>query len=769
MVMNPIYRQTYQLLLLALFTLVTLLGVLKVNATDRQFGAPQYLGTGFTLPIAIAFDTARERVFVLSSGDHQIAYASLEAARDGGDWTVVGAIPDRSSIAALNAPEGLAIDSSGNIFVADTFNNRAVMYRYNSSNDTYVLDTSFASDTSTSVNGLPISRPRDIVVAPDDSIYLLDSGNRRILRAINANAHNYTVVHRNEAWAYPYGLDVDESNTIYVADTHNHRIIRVAPDGVETEFGQYGRRPGDLRYPKDVAVSPSGLIVVADTHNHRLAIFDTELHYFRALGQPPLLRNPTSIAIDSQGRVFVADIEREDGIAYLGPDVDPQFDGFIRDNLDDEGVPPTLVNDGHDSPDILVSLSSHFDLNELESIEFETLSSEAVVPGGIYYLYFAIRNLGDRSMPPSISVYSSSEDTSEPLYQFPEEWRTNETFLEARGTTPRHQKNRLSVASVPANGKTVVGPLEWRPSGTTDQCDSNKFLMARLVNLYDSTIRESDNGLEQALASNNIAVRTVPFVSADCIPLPDEFEFNDLPEDAAPLSTDWNHLHAVCPRYHGRHPYPQENSCENIFEDGVTARFAEEIWTLSVNDLSLHSGLDRDFFSLDLPDFFDPEYQVNDITQERIRGEFSDSPSYLPSPMPECGVVRRHDPGPAGADREVTVRIETELLIEIVPEEPPSNNVSPRPIDPTGEELFVYTESSDGLMRDATIVSGEELAKRIVCPRDLHGLDDLVFSFGERMDPITARELTSTGRYRIDATYLSSIDRGFQIGPRTQV
>ena len=72
-------------------------------------------------------------------------------------------------------------------------------------------------------------------------------------------------------------------------------------------------------------------------------------------------------------------------------------------------------------------------------------------------------------------------------------------------------------------------------------------------------------------------------------------------------------------------------------------------------------------------------------------------------------------------------------------------------------------------MRDATIVSGEELAKRIVCPRDLHGLDDLVFSFGERMDPITARELTSTGRYRIDATYLSSIDRGFQIGPRTQV
>lgn len=738
------------------------------NATDREFGPPQFLGSTFSLPVGIAFDAPRNRVIVLTAGDHRIAYASLEDARSGAAWTIIGEVADRASADALNEPQGIATDAAGNIFVADTFNNQARLYRYHPDADTYSLDRSFTADTRVSVDGLPISLPRDIAVGADGAIYLLDSGNHRILRAANADARRFSVVHSGADWSYAYGLDVDGIGTLYVADTDNHRIVRIASGGIETAFGRYGRDRGALRYPKDVAIDPAGRIIVADTHNHRLAIFGADFAFYRSLGSAPLIRNPESLYVGPEGRIFIADIEREEVLGFFGPDVATQFDGYVRDNAADIGVPPTPVTMGYESPDVLVSISPDLDPLELAAVGLETMASEAVTPGGSYYLYFGVNNRGERPLPPgSLSIYTNREDTSEPLYAFPDEWHRDETFRIDRGVVSAVPENLLMLPEVPpstagTDGRIVVGPLQWRPAGTTESCDSRQFVMSRLVNLHDPMIYETDNGLEQALASNNIGVRAIPFVASDCIPEPDRYEPNDSAARAARVVEPWDHLHEVCPRWlvRGSGTYPEARSCEDIFEDGFAPRAAEELWTLRILDLSLHSGLDRDFFNVTLPDFTDPSYQVDDINTQSVRERFGDLPSYEPVPMPECGAVQRVDPGPAGADRRVYINVSTELVLEVTPEGPPENSITPRPVDLMGEELFIYTREADGFTRDATISVGGRYVKRIVCPKELHELDDIVFSFGERAEPVTARELASTGGYRIDAAYVSSIDRG---------
>lgn len=754
---------------------IILIGIILVtmnvgvaHAADREFGAPQFLGSGFSLPAGVAYDAPRNRIIVLTAGDHRLAYASIEDARAGAPWTIIGEVSDRSAAAAMNEPQGVAVDGAGNIFVADTFNNQARLFRYDAGTDSYAIDTSFTADTRTSVDGVPISLPRDIAVGADGAVYLLDSGNQRVLRAAGADARRFTVAHRGVGWSEPYGLDVDESGALYIADTDNHRIIRIAPGGEETAFGRFGRDRGGLRYPKDVGVDARGRLFVADTHNHRIAIYDSDFGYYRKIGAAPLIRNPESIAIGPAGEIFIADIEREDALAFLGPDVSAQFNGYIRDNASDIGAPPTPAGpDAHASPDILVSFAGDLDPTTLATSDFDELGSEAVIPGGAYFLYFGVNNSGARPLPPgSVSIYTNTTDSSEPLYDFPDEWRDGETFVLSRGEPGTDPAHMLSVPEVPggtggAAGRTIVGPLQWRPTDTTESCDSQLYVMARLVNLYDPVSLEIDNGLEQARVSDNIAVKSVPFVAARCIPTPDRYEPSEELSTAARVTERWSHLKKVCPRWvvRGSGTYPEENSCPGIFEDGVAPRAAEEIWTLSIPNLSLHSGLDRDFFRAALPDFTDPAYEVNDINTRAVRDAFSDLDSYTPATMPECGSVRRTDPGPRGADRRTSVNVATEFLIEVVPEGPPANDVAPRPVETAGEQLFGYTEGEDGVVRDMTVFSGGRYSKRVVCPKDLHDLDEIVFSFGER-EPVTARELTATGGYRINMKYVSMIDRG---------
>ncbi|HVS17605.1 MAG TPA: NHL repeat-containing protein [Planctomycetota bacterium] len=102
----------------------------------------------------------------------------------------------------------------------------------------------------------------------------------------------------------------DAHDRLWVADTGNHRLICVAPDGTRRELGARGQATGRFLRPAGIACGPDGRVYVADTGNHRVQVLDrdgTPLFAFGARGRGAgELCEPLGIAVDAR-RVLVAD------------------------------------------------------------------------------------------------------------------------------------------------------------------------------------------------------------------------------------------------------------------------------------------------------------------------------------------------------------------------------------------------------------------------------------------------------------------------------
>ena len=82
----------------------------------------------------------------------------------------------------------------------------------------------------------------------------------------------------------PWGLDLDSSGRVYVADWRNDRIQRFSPDGEFIDmFGTHGDGEGQFNRPSDVAVDDGGFIYVADWVNQRVQVFDAKWNFQASL------------------------------------------------------------------------------------------------------------------------------------------------------------------------------------------------------------------------------------------------------------------------------------------------------------------------------------------------------------------------------------------------------------------------------------------------------------------------------------------------------
>jgi sugar lactone lactonase YvrE len=125
-------------------------------------------------------------------------------------------------------------------------------------------------------------------------------------------------------FAFPHGIHVDPDGNVWVTDARagagrGHRVVKFAPDGrvllVLGEAGVAGDGPTRFNGPTDVVVAPNGDVFVADGHeadsNNRVVKFSADGRFIESWGgtgtEPGRFRVPHAIALDSQGRLFVAD------------------------------------------------------------------------------------------------------------------------------------------------------------------------------------------------------------------------------------------------------------------------------------------------------------------------------------------------------------------------------------------------------------------------------------------------------------------------------
>lgn len=467
-----------------------------------EFGYPYVASGDFAAPCGVAFDSAGDQVLVADTANHRIAYASVASLTGAPTWSDLGGPTDPAAPGALSFPQGVIADADGDVYAIDTVSGVLRLFRPDLAGG-YTLDPGFTAATPHVVDGVAIRLPRDVAIGADGRVYLLDSGNNRVLVADGPADDSWSVHAASTAWSNPYGLDVDADGTLWIADSGNHVIRGIAADGSETVYGGYGTASGSFRDPRDVAVGPDGRIFVADTQNHRVVVLRSDGAFSVNLGTAPLFASPQKVAVDARGRVLVVDSDAARVIAFLGSTVPPAYDLYVRDYYGDAGAQP-FTGPVLFSPDILVRSQPDVDTGAgLDGYLFDPPR-----PGQDSYAYVAIRNRGTQIASGAVVRFYWADPSG--AMAFPADWHTDGFSIPGAAGGAPTPGNALPVPDVApqmggVDGVQVVGPIVWRPPEVLR--DRQYVLLVRVLAPYDALV--AARGLADVKANNGVALRPV--------------------------------------------------------------------------------------------------------------------------------------------------------------------------------------------------------------------------------------------------------------------
>jgi len=195
-----------------------------------------------------------------------------------------------------------------------------------------------------SLDQLNLLNPRNLEVAPDGTLYVLDTGSHRVLHLstegdiLNSWGEFGTTESGGGAggtFNEPWGIAIGPDGNIFIADTWNHRIQKFTPDGAFlTSWGRFGQRetPDAFWGPRDVAVDDHGHVYVSDTGNKRIVVFDSDGQFLTEFGDIGLgdgdFDEPSGLALDVEGNLYVADTWNQ-RIQVFSPDANGIAQDFL--------------------------------------------------------------------------------------------------------------------------------------------------------------------------------------------------------------------------------------------------------------------------------------------------------------------------------------------------------------------------------------------------------------------------------------------------------
>ncbi len=306
-------------------------------ATSAQLNSPKGVAIDSSGNIYIA-DTSNHRIRKIDAATGNIS----TIAGTGTGTGTFGGDNAAATAARVNSPQGIAVDSSGNVFIADTSNNRIRKITAATGNISTVAGNGTGGYLGDNVaaTGTRINAPRGVVVDSSGNFYIADSSNNRI-RKVDTGGTITTVVGTGTASfsgdngaatsatiRAPQAIAMDGSGNLYIADTTNHRIRKVSGGIITTLAGTgaagYGgdngvATSGQLSSPAGIAVDASGKIYIGDTGNTRVRkIESNSITTFAGTGSPTYggdggsalnaqFTTPQGIVFDGAGNTYLAD------------------------------------------------------------------------------------------------------------------------------------------------------------------------------------------------------------------------------------------------------------------------------------------------------------------------------------------------------------------------------------------------------------------------------------------------------------------------------
>jgi len=316
-------------------------------------------------------DTSNSRVRKVDTNGTITTFAGTGDFGDFGDTNV-------ATKAGLNRPYALAIDKAGNMYIADTYNDAIRKVAASTGITSTFAGTvqGFGGDGGGATGAL-FDTPTAVVLDAAGNLYIADTNNNRIRKVgLDGNVSTFAGSGNgastgdggpagSAALNSPQGLAIDTAGNIYVADTASHRIRKITPDGTITTVagngsGGFGGDGGpatqaSLYYPKGIAVdASSGNLYIADWLNSRIRVVTPDGKIYTAAGNgqydyngdggpatSAALRFPWGVAVAASGKVYVADDENSVirlltpvPVVSVTPSVAPKIDlaGVVSDS-----------------------------------------------------------------------------------------------------------------------------------------------------------------------------------------------------------------------------------------------------------------------------------------------------------------------------------------------------------------------------------------------------------------------------------------------------
>jgi len=298
------------------------------------------LSCQFVDPFDIAVDSAGS-LYISDQADSRIWKVSngLVAVVAGNGTAGFSGDNGPATSAQLSSPAGVAVDSAGNVYIADTGNNRIRKVANGviatvAGNGT----AGFSGDGGPAISA-QLDFPFGVAVDSAGNLYIADTGNNRVRKVASGTV---TTVAGNGTPGFggdggpptaallyePSGIAVDRANNLYIADTVNNRIRKVASGAITTLAGDgYPGFGGDnipatgteLWEPLGIALDSAGNVFIADCVNQRIrkvsngeitTVAGNGAEGFSGDSGPAFnaqLSEPQGIAVDSSGNVYIAD------------------------------------------------------------------------------------------------------------------------------------------------------------------------------------------------------------------------------------------------------------------------------------------------------------------------------------------------------------------------------------------------------------------------------------------------------------------------------